>query len=162
MNRILSLDPGYDKVGYAVFHQDPDAHDFTYVTSDLIKTSPKDTHENRLRFVYERLSAIIAEHAIDTMALETLFMFKNQKTVIKVAQAIGVIELVGALHALHIERLTPLQIKSIVTGYGTADKTSVLKMIRLTLADKITIKDDDQADAIACGLAYCYQNKSLI
>jgi len=96
------------------------------------------------------------------MVLESLYMFKNQKTVLKVSQAIGVIELAGAIHNLPIVRLTPLQIKQIVTGYGTADKQSVLKMIGLTLADKIVIKDDDQADAVACGLAYCYQNAVLM
>ncbi len=160
--KFLAIDPGYDKVGYAVFDKiENGTSDFTYITSDLIKTPPKDLHEARLLAIYERLSDVIKECSIELMVLESLFMFKNQKTVLKVAQAIGVIELAGAMHNLPIVRLTPLQIKQIVTGYGTADKASVLKMIRLTLADKIVIKDDDQADAIACGLAYCYYNNAL-
>ena len=58
-----------------------------------------------------------------------------------------------------VEFLTPLQIKQIVTGYGQADKKSVQKMIKLTT--EIEIKQDDEADAVACGLAYIYLGHSL-
>ncbi len=157
--KLISIDPGFDKVGYAIFDKTGNGNsDFIYITSDLIKTSPKSKHEVRLKKVYEELEKVIERYQPKVMVIEQLFMFKNQKTVIKVAQAIGVIELVASLYDLQIERLTPLQIKQMVTGYGNADKKSVQKMIELTLSDKIQIKDDDQADAIACGLAYCYTN----
>jgi len=55
--------------------------------------------------------------------------------------------------------LTPLEIKQIITGYGTADKKSVQKMIKLELGDAIIFKDDDESDAIACGLAYIYTQR---
>jgi len=158
--KLISIDPGFDKVGYAIFDKTGNGtSDFTYITSDLIKTSPKSKHETRLKQVYEELELVIEKHKPKVMVVEQLFMFKNQKTVIKVAQAIGVIELVASVHNLQIERLTPLQIKQMVTGYGNADKKSVQKMIELTLSDKIQMKDDDQADAIACGLAYCFQTR---
>lgn len=159
--KLLAIDPGFDKVGYAVFEKPENGggNDFTFITSDLIKTSPKAPHEERLKIVYDTLSQVIELHKIEVMVVEQLFMFKNQKTVMKVAQAIGVIELVGAHHGLKIERLTPLQIKQMVTGYGNADKIAVKKMIDLTLSDKIEVKDDDEADAIACGLAYCFQTR---
>ncbi|QQS43631.1 crossover junction endodeoxyribonuclease RuvC [Candidatus Roizmanbacteria bacterium] len=157
--KLISIDPGFDKVGYAIFDKTGNGNsDFTYITSDLIKTSPKSKHEQRLKKVYEELEEVIEKHQPKVMVIEQLFMFRNQKTVIKVAQAIGVIELVASVHDLQIERLTPLQIKQMVTGYGNVDKKSVQKMIELTLSDKIEMKDDDQADAIACGLAYCFQS----
>ena len=156
--KLISVDPGFDKVGYAVFDKTGNGSlDFTYITSDLIKTSPKEKHELRLQKVFQGLEKVIKKYEPTVMVIEQLFMFKNQKTVIKVAQAIGVIELIASIHNVQIERLTPLQIKQMVTGYGNADKKSVQKMIELTLSDKIEIKDDDQADAIACGLAYCFQ-----
>ncbi len=161
--KLISIDPGFDKVGYAIFDKsDDNTSDFTYITSDLIKTSTKADHEKRLQQVFEELQQVIKLHEVKLMVIEKLFMFKNQKTITTVSQAIGVIELAGALNGLQIVRLTPLQIKQIVTGNGAADKQAVQKMIELTLADKIVIKDDDQADAIACGLAYCYQNQALL
>jgi crossover junction endodeoxyribonuclease RuvC len=161
---ILSIDPGYDKVGYAIFqvpsHPELDSgssmRDFTFITSDLIKTNKADSHELRLKQVYDELDVIIKKFDITEIIIEQLFVFKNAKTVIKVAQSLGVIELVGAQNNLIIHRLTPLQIKQAVTGNGTADKQSVQKMIRLELGDKIMFKDDDESDAVACGLAYIY------
>jgi crossover junction endodeoxyribonuclease RuvC len=159
--KILAIDPGYEKVGYAIFEKQQDKHDkdFTFIASDLIKTSPKNPHEVRLKEIFDSLDKIVKTHKIDLLVLEQLFIFKNQKTVLKVAQAIGAIELVAAQNNLLIERLTPLQIKQIITGYGNADKLAVKKMIDLTLTDKVKVKDDDESDAIACGLAYCFTFK---
>lgn len=161
--RIISIDPGYDKVGYAIFDKNPDKKtQYKYITSDLIKTDPKTAHHIRLRHIYDELKVTIAEHSVEALIVEELFMFKNQKTVIKVAQSIGVIELVAAHTGLRIHHFTPLQIKSILTGYGTADKKAVQKMVNLTLGHDITFKDDDQVDAVACGLAYCFVNDKLL
>ena len=91
------------------------------------------------------------------MIVEQLFFFKNQKTFIRVAQAQGVALLLAAQNKIRVKFLTPLQIKQTVTGYGKADKKSIQKMIKLEL--QIDIKQDDEADAIACGLAYIYINK---
>ncbi|MFN4213082.1 MAG: crossover junction endodeoxyribonuclease RuvC, partial [Microgenomates group bacterium] len=62
---------------------------------------------------------------------------------------------------IDIEYLTPLQIKQVITGYGRADKKSIQKMIRMT--SKIPISaQDDEVDAIACGLAYCHLQRKLV
>ena len=74
----------------------------------------------------------------------------------------GAIQILAAQNNISVELLTPLQIKQIITGYGNADKKSVQKMLALTLNLKKEIVQDDEADAIACGLAYCYINKKLI
>jgi Holliday junction resolvasome RuvABC endonuclease subunit len=42
-----------------------------------------------------------------------------------------------------------------ITGYGTADKQAVYKMLTLMLGKGIVVADDDESDAIACALAYC-------
>src|SRR5690606_17181173 len=110
---------------------------------------------------YEQLDTIIRQNHIEKLIIEELFMFKNQKTVIKVAQSIGVIEVLAANNNLPIHRFTPLEVKSIVTGYGSADKQAVQKMVQLTIKEAVTFKDDDQTDAIACGLAYCFYNENL-
>ena len=158
---LIAIDPGYEKVGYAIFQKNTvKKKDFTFLGSDLIKTSAKDTHEKRLFSVYTSLSKIIQTNKVESMVIEQLFFFKNKKTVLQVAQAIGVIELIAAQNKLPITRLTPLQIKETITGYGVADKKSVQKMIKLELGDAIHFKEDDESDAIACGLAYCLRNDS--
>ena len=145
---ILSIDSGIERTGYAVFR------DKKYVTSALIKTSKSLMTEKRLIKIYEKLREIMLKFKPGVMVLEQLLFFKNQKTFIRVAQAQGVVMLLAAQNDIKVEFLTPLQIKQIVTGYGQADKKAVQKMIKLTT--EIDIKQDDEADAVACGLAYIY------
>ncbi|NTU73402.1 crossover junction endodeoxyribonuclease RuvC, partial [Candidatus Roizmanbacteria bacterium] len=81
---------------------------------------------------------------------------------IQVAQAQGSIMVLAAEHGLPVEFLTPLEIKQIITGYGTADKLSVLKMIRMLVKETKEIKQDDQIDAVACAYAYSTLNQNLM
>lgn len=145
---ILSIDSGIERTGYAIFK------DKKYVTSALIKTSKSLSTEKRLIAIFNKLKEIMKKYNPDVMVLEQLLFFKNQKTFIRVAQAQGIVMLLAAQNKIKVEFLTPLQIKQIITGYGQADKKSVQKMIKLTT--EIEISQDDEADAVACGLAYIY------
>ncbi|MFH0979325.1 MAG: crossover junction endodeoxyribonuclease RuvC [Candidatus Roizmanbacteria bacterium] len=143
---ILSIDSGIEKTGYAIFKNK------NYVTSALIKTSKTKTTEIRLEEIYSQLKKVIKKYSPDKIIIEQLFFYKNQKTAIKVSQTQGVALLLAGQNKIKVDYLTPLQIKQAVTGYGQADKKSVQKMIKLTTG--IDIKQDDEADAVACGLAY--------
>lgn len=156
--RILSIDSGLEKTGYSVFQSNKSNP--IYLVSGLIKTEKKLKIEKRLREIYDRLSDVIAEYKPTSIVIEQLFFFKNQKTAISVAQTQGVVLLLAAQNKIALSFLTPLQIKQTVTGYGLADKKSVRKMIGLTLKINKVIREDDEMDAIACGLAYCYLNKT--
>lgn len=145
---ILSIDSGIECTGYAIFQNK------NYVISALIKTSKNKSTEIRLEEIYLQLKKVFDKYEPDIMVLEQLLFFKNQKTFIRVAQAQGIAMLLAAQNKIKVEFLTPLQIKQIITGYGQADKKSVQKMIKLTT--EIDIKQDDEADAVACGLAYIY------
>lgn len=147
---ILSIDSGIERTGYAIFK------DKKYVISALIKTSKEKPTEIRLEEIYSKLKEVFKKYKPDLMVLEQLLFFKNQKTFIRVAQAQGIVMLLAAENKIKVEFLTPLQIKQIVTGYGQADKKAVQKMIKLTT--EIDIKQDDEADAVACGLAYIYSH----
>ncbi len=160
---ILSIDSGLEKTGYAIFDKSkklPDGKRF--ITSGLLKTSKNDTLPERFHSLFTQLQSIIKKNSPKCIILEQLFFFKNQKTAIQVSQTQGVIILLAAIHNIQIEFLTPLQIKQIVTGYGQADKKAVQKMLKLILGISIPSSRDDEADAIACGLAYCYLNKNLL
>ena len=150
---ILSIDSGIEKTGYAIFRNKK------YVISALIKTSKNNSTEIRLEEIYSQLKKVFEKFKPDMLVVEQLFFFKNQKTFIRVAQAQGIALLLAAQNNINVKFLTPLQVKQTVTGYGQADKKSIQKMIRLEL--QIDIKQDDEADAIACGLAYIYLNRDI-
>jgi len=156
---ILAIDPGYDKIGYAVFTSDHPSN-IKLIISGLIKTNRDNDLVSRLKQIQQELTIIIQTHKIDCMIMEQLFFFKNAKTVIGVAQAQGSIIALASTYDLQFHFLTPLQIKQIVTGDGRADKQSVWKMLKLQIGTDLTVGDDDESDAIACGYAYCLVAKN--
>ncbi len=157
---VFAIDSGLERTGYSVFRNESQPE---YLDSGLITTPSKYSLSRRLELIYDALATQCKKHKPNVMVIEQLFFFKNQKTVIPVAQAQGVAQLLAAQQQIPVEFLTPLQIKQIVTGYGQSDKESVKKMIRLTLPKlDLNKKIDDEIDAIACGLAYCYRNKKLL
>ncbi len=159
--KILSIDPGVERVGYAFFDKQT-SKEYAYLSSGLITTDKKLKHEKRLEEIFGNLEKLIKKERPGLMVMERLFFTRNQKTAIAVGQAQGVILLLAAKYGLEFTYLTPSQIKSIVTGSGTADKKSVQKMLTLLLGLKEEVKQDDRADAIACGYAYCCINQQLV
>jgi len=160
---ILGIDSGLERTGYSVFEKKSNGtSNFRYITSGLIKTSSKKSNEKRLEEIYSKLTTIFKSYKPSVLIIERLFFFKNQKTIIQVSQAQGVCLLLASQNDIPVEYLTPTQIKQTITGYGKADKKSMQKMINLTLNNPKKINQDDEADAIACGLAYCFINKNLI
>ncbi len=151
---LLSIDSGLEKTGYAIFEHS--SREPEYIDSGLVKTSKNQNNQERILKIYEEVKTVIKKYSPQVIVIERLLFFRNQKTVISVGQTQGVILLLAAENKLRTEFLTPLQIKQIVTGYGQSDKKSVRKMVELTVKIKKTIKEDDEIDAIACGLAYCY------
>jgi crossover junction endodeoxyribonuclease RuvC len=161
---ILSIDSGIEKTGIAIFEKKQKKLncDFEFIDSDLIKTAKELRTEQRILKICEEIEKIIDKYEPDLVVIEQLFFFKNQKTIIRVSQAQGAVLLTAAKNKIPVEFMTPLQIKQIITGYGQADKKAVQKMLSLILKLDKPFKEDDEADAVACGLAYCYQNKNLI
>lgn len=158
---IIGIDPGVERTGYAVFNK-ISSNNIKYVTSGLIHTKKTTLHEQRLLLIFESLHVLLKKYTPDRVVLEKIFFFKNQKTLIQVAQSQGIILLIGAQFGLPVTFLTPLQIKQTITGYGQSDKKGVQKMLGLTLGLKDEVKQDDQADAIACAYAYCCVNQDLV
>jgi len=155
---ILAFDPGIGRTGYALFKKK--AKETAYISSGMIETAKTTEKKDRLLVIFNECEKIIKKHRPEIVVFEKLFFFKNQKTVISVAQAQGVIITVAAKNNLKVESLSPLQIKETVTGYGRADKKAIKKMIQITTKIKIDKMIDDEIDAIACGLAYCQLNKN--
>lgn len=157
--KILSIDPGYEKCGYAIFEKGTSPQ---FIASGLIKTDKTTKSEQRLKEIYDALEQLILLHKPDKLIIEKVFFSKNVSTAMGVSRAMGVICLLAAQHQMEVLELTPNQIKEIVTGYGNADKKAVQKMTWMQIGKEIKVKDDDESDAIACGLAACVMNTALL
>jgi len=151
MNRILSIDPGYDRCGAALITVENGKP--TLETSTCITTKKTDTHSFRLAFVFKAIEALIKEWHPTHIAVETLFFSVNKTTALKVAEARGVVVTLAGLHDIPLIELSPQEVKQSMTGSGNANKAQVQKMVQLSLKIDTTSLLDDEIDAIAVGFA---------
>lgn len=152
---ILGIDPGYAIIGYGVI--DTNAKDMV-LDYGAITTPKEDTLPIRLERIEASLKYLFDKYKPDVVAIEELFYFKNQKTVIQVAQARGVIILACQKYCGNIYEYTPLQIKQALTGQGRAEKAQVQYMVKAILGLDSIPKPDDAADALA--VAICHSQTS--
>ena len=150
--KILGIDPGMAIVGYGLIEVEGD--NIQLLASGSIQTDKKLTDSKRLLEIYNDLTTIVKKYEPDCASIEELFFFKNQKTVIPVAEARGVI--LTVLEGLNIPMFgyTPMEVKQVLTGYGRADKKEVEQMVQITLNNTKLPKLDDTVDAIA--IAICH------
>lgn len=152
--RILGIDPGTSLIGYGVI--DTDGKSFKAVDFGCLKTGVNIKNSERVKIVCDFFEKLIKKFKPDKVALESLFFFKNAKTVVKVSEIRGVLMLAAAKNGIEITEFTPLQVKQAVSGYGRAEKSQVQKMVKLILGLKTEPKPDDVADALA--IAICCAN----
>lgn len=151
MSIILSIDPGYERLGIAILKKEKGQKE-ELIFSECFKTLAKEEHPERLKQIGNRIEEIIIQHKPEILAIEGLFFNTNQKTAMKVSEARGTILYLAKNAGLEIFEYTPLQIKTAITGYGRSDKNAVTKMIPALIDIKKEIKYDDEIDAIAVGL----------
>lgn len=150
--RVIGIDPGTAIVGYGII--DYEKNKYSVVKYGVITTSKDLPIENRLEIIYVELEKILKEYKPEFMGIEDLFYFKNNKTVISVAQARGVILLLAKKNNLPTASYTPLQVKMGITGYGRAEKKQIQIMTQKFLKLKEIPKPDDAADALAIAITH--------
>lgn len=148
--KVLAIDPGYDRLGIAVLEKQKGTEIALF--SACAVTDKKLPHHERLAHIGREVKKAIAEWEPEALAIETLFLFSNQKTAMKVAEARGVILYEAALAGLSVFEYTPLQIKIAVTGYGRSDKRQVTEMVKKLISLSTRKRLDDEYDALAIGL----------
>lgn len=156
--RILGIDPGMAIVGYGLIEVEND--NIELLTSGSIQTDKKLSDSKRLLEIYNDLCTIVQKYKPDCASVEELFFFRNQKTIIPVAEARGVILTVFEKFEVPIYSYTPIQVKQVLTGYGRAEKKEVEQMVKIALEAEKLPKLDDTIDAIA--IAICHSRSITV
>lgn len=151
MRRLLGLDPGYGRLGYAVIEQR--GAEWSLVDVGCAETPAAMSFEQRLLAVHATLAGLLQRWRPDEAAIETLYFSKNVKTAMQVAEARGVIRLALAEGGVPALELAPNAVKLALTGSGAAGKDQVGRMVVRLLNLKSMPKPDDAADAVALALA---------
>ena len=140
---VFGIDPGYAIVGWGAISFK--SNSYKALGYGSVQTHANTDFNARLEYIYNEIYSILNRCRPDALAIERLYYQSNQKTVIKVAQARGVIILAAQKLKIPIFEYTPLQVKTAVTGYGKAKKLQVMEMTRRLLNLAEVPKPDDTA-----------------
>lgn len=152
MTRILGIDPGYERLGIAVLEKNKGEKKEKVLFSECFKTSAKLNFSERLFLIGEEVKKVISKYKPEVLSIETLFLNTNQKTVMQVAEARGVVIYEAVSAGLKVFEASPPQIKIATTGYGRANKEQITKMVKILVDVEKSKTSDDELDAIAIAL----------
>jgi len=155
-HRILAIDPGFDRVGWAIGEKQNTK--LQLLSYGLIQTDKTQTLFARYQAITDSLKQIITKHQPTKLAIEKLFFARNKTTAFKVAESRGAIIITCLDLNLEVQELAPNEIKLAVTGDGQADKKALAKMVKLELklpSEKIL---DDVTDALAILITAFHKN----
>jgi crossover junction endodeoxyribonuclease RuvC len=148
--RVLGLDPGSRRTGFGII--DCRAGTEKYVASGCIDVTGADMVV-RLQRIHARVTALVAEHRPDMVAIERVFLHRNPDSALKLGQARGVALCAAASQGASVHEYAARAIKMAVTGYGAAAKPQVAQMVRTLLSLQASL-EADAADALAAALCH--------
>ena len=140
-------------MGYGVVESAP-GRAYRLLECGTLTTGARDPLPSRLRVLHDGVTALIARHAPDAVAVESAFYGKNVRTTVVLSHARGVILLAAEMAAVEIAEYSPAVIKKTVVGRGAAMKAQVGYMVAQLLRLKVAPSPSDAADGVAVALTH--------
>jgi crossover junction endodeoxyribonuclease RuvC len=154
MMRIFGIDPGSERTGYGCVDSDGRRH--RLLVFGTLSAPPKSAFADRLRYIHEGLTRLLAEQRPDCVAIENIFYARNVRSALRLGHARGVALLAAAAAGVSIAEYTPAEIKRAVVGFGRAEKPQVGQMVKLLLGLDAAPTPHDAADAIAVAICHIH------
>jgi crossover junction endodeoxyribonuclease RuvC len=151
--RILAIDPGTKRTGYAVLELT--GRKPTLSECGCVFVRGKDLPE-RLLHIHQGIERLFRRHKPAHVVIERPFVGLNVRDAMTLNAGRAVCMLAAAASKARVFDYAPAQVKKAATGNGQASKEMVQRMVAATLG----LKDNpppDAADAIALGL--CHVNR---
>jgi crossover junction endodeoxyribonuclease RuvC len=150
---VLGVDPGLTRCGYAAIEVGQSRVP-TLLKMGVVSTDVSADLPDRLATLQTDFEVLMDEAQPDAVAVEQVFFQNNVRTAMGVGQASGLVLAMAARRGIHVVQYTPSQVKSAVTGSGTANKLQVQQMVQRQLKLRSLPQPPDAADAAA--LALCH------
>lgn len=160
MTRVLAVDPGLTRCGVAVVTGGP-GRSVRMHFADVLRTDPEASLAERLMALDEAMTALVATHRPDVVAVERVFSQHNVASAMTTAQAAAIALLAGARAGLPTAEHTPTQVKSSVTGNGQAGKSQVSAMVCRVLGLAEAPRPVDATDALALAICHLWRMPML-
>ena len=147
---VLGIDPGTASLGYGLV--DRTGSRLRAIDFGVFHTGADLPLPERLLAIHVFLEDLIELHGPSLLGVERIFHSRNVQTALAVGHARGVVLLAAAAHGLEVREATPSEVKVGVTGYGSADKEQVGRMVQTILGLPEAPHPDDAADALAIAI----------
>lgn len=158
--RILGLDPGTNYMGYGVL--EVDGKSLTPVVLGDIDLHKISDPYDKLRYIFERVKALVCEYSPSEVALESPFFGQNVQSMLKLGRAQGVAMAAALSCNKSVSEYAPTRIKQAITGTGAASKEQVASIVIRTLKIENPPKRLDATDGMAVALCHYFATSSPI
>lgn len=156
----MGIDPGTNYTGYGVLEvRGRETRCVVLGYIELHKVS--DTYQ-KLRRIFERVSALIDEYKPDEVALESPFFGENVQSMLKLGRAQGVAMAAALTRGIPVFEYAPRRVKQAITGNGGASKDQVAALLKTMLKVEYSLKKLDATDGLAVALCHYFETSSPI
>ena len=149
-DRVLAIDPGTIKAGYAVLTDGEPPVAIAHGTIAMLARRPIPERLNNLPIA---VTELVQAHRPQVMAVEEPYVGKSPRSALAVGQAQAIFLLVAAQHQLPFHLYSPAQVKHAVANNGRASKDDVIGMVSIILRLEEPPRSDE-ADALAVALCH--------
>lgn len=120
----------------------------------VLKAPHSSSPVKRLLLMAAQLEELISTHHPQDVAIESAFVFRNNRTALSLGEVRGALLLTAARTGLPIFQYPPSVIKQQIAGHGNATKLNVAQAVGLMLGVETSGMTHDTTDAIACALCH--------
>jgi crossover junction endodeoxyribonuclease RuvC len=149
---VLGVDPGVARTGLAILASGDRRPSLTW--SETVVTPGDLPEADRLRAIGEAVRSAIAAYGPTALALERVAFNRNTVSALRVARATGVVMAAASEAGVPVEEYAPSEVKSTVTGMGSADKRQVRDALVRVHGLRDAPMQPDAADAVAVALCH--------
>ena len=155
---ILGIDPGTTIMGYGIIHVKEKK--IILVQMGVLHLEKLNSHEMKLKRIFERTLQLVDEYKPDELAVEAPFFGKNVQSMLKLGRAQGVAMSAALYRNIPIFEYAPKKIKMAITGKGTSSKEQVAAMLKSILSINDMPKHLDASDGLAAAVCHYFQRNN--
>ena len=154
----MGIDPGTNYMGYGVL--EVEGRQLRSVVLGEIDLHKLTDPYAKLRYIFERVSALIEEYTPREVALESPFFGEKVQAMLKLGRAQGLAMAAALNHDVQVFEYAPMRIKQAITGRGSASKEQVAAILCRTLSIDQPPKRLDATDGMAVALCHYYTSSN--
>ena len=151
--RIIGIDPGLRRCGWGIV--EAAGNRLSFVASGTVKPGVKLDLAERLKILFDDLSAVIKTFHPDEAAVEETFVSAGARSALLLGQARGIALLTPATLGLPVGEYAANLVKKSIVGSGHADKNQMQMMVNMLLPSA-SFDGADEADALAIAICHAH------